>query len=247
MSARNSGLVVLAHLYWLDTGCLGNTVSRFRIDVFLFQSLITAQKYPNQSFRSQLNSNSNLTLFIRDLCPTTIRIMQKRTNESPMDFEWQTRAPGDVTSPFYQLAMKHENENENKKRESNYLPQHLYQGFGFTDKYKAPTAYSTLRRSSLLRLSGSRIQPRSSSPNRPPPNQPPCSQVLLPSQLPANSMAIWTSHPVPKLLRRMPIQRPPRSPSQRKQSGIPYSTCTVDSHLALVAESFREPKIFQTS
>lgn len=32
-----------------------------------------------------------------------------------MDFEWQTRAPGDVTSPFYQLSMQHENQ---KKRES---------------------------------------------------------------------------------------------------------------------------------
>lgn len=30
-----------------------------------------------------------------------------------MDFEWQTRAPGDVTSPFYQLSMQHENQ---KKR-----------------------------------------------------------------------------------------------------------------------------------
>ncbi|EEP76137.1 predicted protein [Uncinocarpus reesii 1704] len=41
--------------------------------------------------------------------------MQKRTNESPMDFEWQTTAPGDVTSPFYQLAMEHEK--QKKKRE----------------------------------------------------------------------------------------------------------------------------------
>lgn len=32
-----------------------------------------------------------------------------------MDFEWQTRAPGDVTSPFYQLSMQHENQ---KKRVS---------------------------------------------------------------------------------------------------------------------------------
>lgn len=32
-----------------------------------------------------------------------------------MDFEWQTRAPGDVTSPFYQLSMQHENQ---KKRMS---------------------------------------------------------------------------------------------------------------------------------
>ncbi|KAK2802915.1 hypothetical protein FQN51_004178 [Onygenales sp. PD_10] len=34
--------------------------------------------------------------------------MEQRTNEAPMDFEWQTRAPGDATSPFYQLAMQHE-------------------------------------------------------------------------------------------------------------------------------------------
>ncbi|KAF9894428.1 hypothetical protein FE257_007931 [Aspergillus nanangensis] len=39
--------------------------------------------------------------------------MEKRTAESPMDFEWQTRAPGDVTSPFYQLSMQHE---KHKKR-----------------------------------------------------------------------------------------------------------------------------------
>ncbi|RAK94886.1 putative nuclear envelope protein Brr6 [Aspergillus ibericus CBS 121593] len=38
--------------------------------------------------------------------------MDKRTAESPMDFEWQTRAPGDVTSPFYQLSVQH----DNKKR-----------------------------------------------------------------------------------------------------------------------------------
>lgn len=31
-----------------------------------------------------------------------------------MDFEWQTRGPGDATSPFYQLGLQH----ENKKRES---------------------------------------------------------------------------------------------------------------------------------
>lgn len=31
-----------------------------------------------------------------------------------MDFEWQTRAPGDVTSPFYQLSMQHENEKKRK-------------------------------------------------------------------------------------------------------------------------------------
>jgi hypothetical protein len=32
-----------------------------------------------------------------------------------MDFEWQTRAPGDATSPFYQLGMQHDN--HQKKRE----------------------------------------------------------------------------------------------------------------------------------
>jgi hypothetical protein len=30
-----------------------------------------------------------------------------------MDFEWQTRAPGDATSPFYQLSMQHDKQ---KKR-----------------------------------------------------------------------------------------------------------------------------------
>lgn len=30
-----------------------------------------------------------------------------------MDFEWQNRAPQDVTSPFYQLSVQH----ENRKRE----------------------------------------------------------------------------------------------------------------------------------
>lgn len=42
--------------------------------------------------------------------PTTT--MDKRSGETPMDFEWQSRGPGDVTSPFYQLGLQH----ENKKR-----------------------------------------------------------------------------------------------------------------------------------
>ncbi|PGH10722.1 hypothetical protein AJ79_05313 [Helicocarpus griseus UAMH5409] len=42
--------------------------------------------------------------------------MERRTNETPMDFEWQSHAPGDVTSPFYQLAMQHQNQNKDKKR-----------------------------------------------------------------------------------------------------------------------------------
>ncbi|PYH49763.1 putative nuclear envelope protein Brr6 [Aspergillus saccharolyticus JOP 1030-1] len=39
--------------------------------------------------------------------------MEPRTAESPMDFEWQSKPPGDVTSPFYQLSMQHDNQ---KKR-----------------------------------------------------------------------------------------------------------------------------------
>lgn len=35
-----------------------------------------------------------------------------------MDFEWQTRAPGDATSPFYQLGLRN---NQAKKRENNPL------------------------------------------------------------------------------------------------------------------------------
>ena len=41
---------------------------------------------------------------------TIITAMDKRTTESPMDFEWQSKAPGDVTSPFYQLSMQHDNQ-----------------------------------------------------------------------------------------------------------------------------------------
>ncbi|OBT83084.1 hypothetical protein VE02_08604 [Pseudogymnoascus sp. 03VT05] len=32
--------------------------------------------------------------------------MDRRTHEVPMDFEWQTSGPADVTSPFYQLTQK---------------------------------------------------------------------------------------------------------------------------------------------
>ncbi|KAJ5691868.1 nuclear envelope protein Brr6 [Penicillium macrosclerotiorum] len=39
--------------------------------------------------------------------------MEKRTGESPMDFEWQSRPPGDASSPFYQIGMQH---HDNKKR-----------------------------------------------------------------------------------------------------------------------------------
>ena len=42
-------------------------------------------------------------------------IMEHRSNEAPMEFEWQTRPPGDTTSPFYQLAMEHERENKKRK------------------------------------------------------------------------------------------------------------------------------------
>ncbi|RAL12884.1 putative nuclear envelope protein Brr6 [Aspergillus homomorphus CBS 101889] len=36
--------------------------------------------------------------------------MEPRTAESPMDFEWQSKPPRDVTSPFYQLSMQHDNQ-----------------------------------------------------------------------------------------------------------------------------------------
>ena len=32
-----------------------------------------------------------------------------------MDFEWQTSAPADTTSPFYQLAQKHRKNDEGGK------------------------------------------------------------------------------------------------------------------------------------
>lgn len=33
--------------------------------------------------------------------------MTARGVESPMDFQWQTHAPADATSPFHRLAMDH--------------------------------------------------------------------------------------------------------------------------------------------
>ncbi|KAJ5375993.1 nucleus export protein BRR6 [Penicillium cosmopolitanum] len=35
--------------------------------------------------------------------------MQSRTAESPMEFEWQHRQPGDASSGFHQVALQHEN------------------------------------------------------------------------------------------------------------------------------------------
>lgn len=43
--------------------------------------------------------------------------MDRRIHETPMDFEWQNRAPGETKSPFYQLALEHQNRNKDKKRE----------------------------------------------------------------------------------------------------------------------------------
>lgn len=39
--------------------------------------------------------------------------MDSRTAESPMEFEWQHRQPGDANSAFYRVGLQH----ENKKRE----------------------------------------------------------------------------------------------------------------------------------
>jgi hypothetical protein len=74
---------------------------------------------PQISFNFHLPSprllSSSLTLHLLLLCFLSAAKMDKRTAESPMDFEWQSRGgPGDVTSPFYQLSMQH----DNKKRAS---------------------------------------------------------------------------------------------------------------------------------
>ncbi|EGC45375.1 nuclear membrane protein [Histoplasma capsulatum var. duboisii H88] len=42
--------------------------------------------------------------------------MDRRIHETPMDFEWQNRASGETKSPFYQLALEHQNRNKDKKR-----------------------------------------------------------------------------------------------------------------------------------
>lgn len=79
-----------------------------------------------------------------------------RTAESPMDFEWQTRAPADVSSPFYQLSVHHDNQ---KKRESApFLP-------ALSDR-QALIMSSTRPKRSQLPLSASPIRSPSSFPSR---------------------------------------------------------------------------------
>jgi hypothetical protein len=83
--------------------------------------------------------------------------MDARTAESPMDFEWQTRAPGDVTSPFYQLSVHHDNQ---RKRMLCPLsaPSPL--------TVQVPTMSSTRPKRNNLPLSASPIPSPSSSPSR---------------------------------------------------------------------------------
>lgn len=83
--------------------------------------------------------------------------MDARTAESPMDFEWQTRAPGDVTSPFYQLSVHHDNQ---RKRMLCPLsaPSPL--------TVQALTMSSTRPKRNNLPLSASPIPSPSSSPSR---------------------------------------------------------------------------------
>jgi hypothetical protein len=57
----------------------------------------TAAVYPNKKLAFlELHPNH-----------TFISIMDKRTGESPMEFEWETKAPGDASSPFFQLGAQH--------------------------------------------------------------------------------------------------------------------------------------------
>ncbi|PGH20043.1 hypothetical protein AJ80_03693 [Polytolypa hystricis UAMH7299] len=42
--------------------------------------------------------------------------MNRRTNETPMDFQWEGTGPGDATSPFFQLSMQHKQQQQQRKR-----------------------------------------------------------------------------------------------------------------------------------
>ncbi|KAI9721049.1 MAG: hypothetical protein M1812_002530 [Candelaria pacifica] len=59
--------------------------------------------------------------------------MARRTNETPMDWEWQTHGPADASSPFHKLAMDHQQnqqENQAKKRKIKSRPTFLsYRSF----------------------------------------------------------------------------------------------------------------------
>ena len=55
--------------------------------------------------------------------------MNQRGHEGPMEFEWQTTGPADATSPFHQLAMKHQAEQSKMfglKRTTTQLSSPLY-------------------------------------------------------------------------------------------------------------------------
>ncbi|KAI9785410.1 MAG: hypothetical protein M1816_000425 [Peltula sp. TS41687] len=48
--------------------------------------------------------------------------MNRRTTESPMDFEWQNHGPADHTSPFHQLTVKYQQQQLNEKQHGQKRP-----------------------------------------------------------------------------------------------------------------------------
>lgn len=65
---------------------------------------------PAQTNGNKLFSFSSAVVLIITIFFCTSELdhnMDRRTHESPMDFEWQTQPPADVTSPFYQLSQRH--------------------------------------------------------------------------------------------------------------------------------------------
>lgn len=66
--------------------------------------------------------------------------MNPRGHEAPMDFEWQTSGPADTTSPFYQLAMKHREKQQEGKHGQKRMTQRapLYRHHSNTNKRLRP-------------------------------------------------------------------------------------------------------------
>lgn len=95
----------------LDTYCLQDSV-QYLIGIDIDPQLDVGGDKECQGCYGTLFTQTKNLLFLELLhhLPHThnpVAKMDKRTGESPMEFEWETKAPGDASSPFFQLGAQH--------------------------------------------------------------------------------------------------------------------------------------------
>lgn len=152
--------------------------------------------------------------------------MDKRSTESPMDFEWQTRAPGDVTSPFYQLSIQH----ENQKKRGLKLPLLFYRA---DIQSQALMGCLTLPPGKLCHPYENQTPNPFSSPRRHQPQRPPHLPLQVESlakhPLPHLARLTLTSHPGRRIFHLQRMQTMMRHPTSlpKKRSETRSSVCTV--------------------